>query len=480
MKRYTIALLLGLATWLLLSAVTGCEREEVGDHGHDHGHNHEVAQVDDGHDHDHAAEGHDHGDEAASDPGHESEAEHDQEHDHDATAFIALDPSAVQNMDIVSQEVYPEERYDQIKIPGLVTVDPDRKFDISAPATVRIVKLDARVPAAVRPGERLAVLELVDPEIRNLQMDAVAARAQLLADSTEHRRNTRYLEGLLSGSSTATTEIERVSADIEVIEARLAAQQSSLDALLLALQTAGLSDMQLHALADSGLVATRLSIMVPTSLGVESFEVIDRPVHQGQTIQAGETLFKLVNLEQLWVVGEAFESDLAAVRQAAREQLPLSLLFPAEEHRVHGLRVISLEGEQDGANRITHFFVQLPNQRVIERFVDGQRYEDWAYRGGSRVQILVATERVGQRYVIPANAVVRQAGQAWIFVEEGGEFLRLPVAVESMGARQAVLPLSCGLQPGDKLVVRGALQLNLHLEQQQSPQAVDPHAGHSH
>ncbi len=470
------------------------------DHGHDHaigagddhGHDHAVEAVDD-HDHLHemdaddsdhlhesCADDHDHLHEMDADDSdhlHESCAD---DHDHLHATVLPLDPVAAQNLGVRTEAVRPEVYYDQIKIPGMITVDPDMKYELSAPAKVRVTQLDARVPATVMPGERLAVLELVDGEIRDLQMRAVEVRAQHLADATERGRLTRYLESLQAAAQPSSAEIERVTEDLRIVEARLAAQESALNALLVALETAGLQAHQLEALAEEGTVTTQIELRVPEVPGIHSFEVIDRPVHTGQTVEPGGTLYELVSLERLWVMGEAFEADLAAVRHAAREDLPVCLVFPAEDRRVPDLRIVAIEGEQDGANRVTHFFVQLPNHRVDERIVDGHRYHQWAHRAGSRVQILVATQEVGRRYVIPSSALVRQAGQAWLFLHEGGEYLRVPVAVEDVGARHAVLPLDCGLHPGDQLVVRGALQLNLILEQQRGPQAVDPHAGHSH
>ncbi len=393
---------------------------------------------------------------------------------------MVLDDVAARNLGIQSQPVEARFYYDRIKIPGVTTVDPDRRYELSAPAAVRIVELNARVPASVRPGERLAVLELVDGVVRELQMQAVNVRAQHLADATEQGRLTRYLESLTAAAQPAAAEVERVRADLKVIEARLAAQRSTLDALLASLQTAGLSESQLEALAEKGTVSMRLEVRVPDQPGIRSFEVVERPVHAGQTVAAGAVLFRLVCLEELWVMGEAFESDLTAVQRATRENLPVSIVFPAEGRQAENLQIVAIEGEQDGANRVTHFFVQLPNQLLDERTLDQQWYQQWAFRAGSRVQIMVATQPVGRRYVIPARALVRQGGQSFVFLREGQEYLRTPVAVETITAREAVLPIDCGLHPGDEIVVTGGLQLNLILDQQAGPQAVDPHAGHSH
>jgi len=451
--------LAGLLMTLALGAFGACASGDSRDDQHDHG-------ADDGHDHD--------------DPQAYQEIDKRHEAERVFDAFASLDSLTALNMGLRTVSIEPQLHYDRIKIPGRTAVDPDLVFEVSAPATVRILELDARVPAAVRPGDRLAVLELVDSEIRDLQMRAVEVRAQQLADALEQDRLTRYLESLRSAPRPADTEIERVSADLRVLEAQMAARRSTLDALLEALRTAGLDARQLRELADSGKISTRVTVRVPAVNSGSSLEVVDRPVHQGETVPAGATLYNLVGLDRLWVEGEAFEADLVAVRRAAREGLPVSILFPAGGRQVTDLRIIALEGELDGANRITHFFVHLPNELIDERIIDGHRYEEWAFHAGTRVQILVATEEAGERYVVPARAIVRRGGQAWVFVRDHDGFARLPVPFESIGVRDAVLPFDCGLRPGDEIVVSGALQLSLAMEQSEGPQAVDPHAGHSH
>jgi hypothetical protein len=459
-----------------------CEHAVDG-HGHDedahadeHDHEHAAHAADpatethaDEHDHEHAAH--------AADPATETRAD---EHDHEQ-AHLELDDVAADNLGILVHQVHPEVYYDQVKIPGTLAMDPDRQGVVSAPAMVRVVALDASPPAAVSAGERLALLELADPEVRNLQMRAVEVRGEHLAAVIDRDRSRNYLNALRGASGEVTQEVRRVSADLEVDEARVRSRRSALDALLASLKTAGLSAAQLVALEDSGHVATHIAVFAPELPGSPTLEIADRPVQLGQTIGAGGVLFSLVALDRLRVIGEAFESDMASVRRAAEEAFPVTLLFPAEDRVVTDLRIMAVEGALDGVNRVTHFFVELPNRVLAERVIGGQRYQDWEHRAGSRVQILVATQRVGRRYVIPSTALVRHGGNVWLFRKHGERYERVAVRIEAVAGRRAVLPLDCGLHPGDELVIRGALQLDLLLQDQLGGEAqADPHAGHSH
>jgi hypothetical protein len=460
----------------------GHEGHEHGDHdGHDHG---EAEHGDhDGHDHAEAEhEGHDHAE--AEHEGHDhaeaDQGEHEG-HDHGAHSYVELSPAAASNIGLGLVEVRTEVWYDQLKIPGTLQVDWDRRATVSTPTTVRVVSLDAPPHATVKAGQRLAVLEMVDPELRHLQIRAVEVRAELVETRIERDRTRSYVEALAAGVQDVAEERRRVEADLEVLEARVTSGASTLDTILAALAMAGLSRTQLDALEQHGQPATHISLYAPSLPGRPELEVTARDAHAGQTLDAGSPLYELAALDQLMVWGEAFEADLGAVRRAAAEDLPVSLLFPAEGRRLDGLSIRSLEGALDGENRTTHFFVPLPNPKVSEKVVDGVHYVDWQNRAGARVQVLVGTEAVGERVVIPTSALISEGGATLVYLVHGDHYEPVELTVEAVESRRAVIPLGGGLEPGDQVVATGALQVHLaHKQAGGGGGSPDPHAGHNH
>ncbi len=139
-----------------------------------------------------------------------------------------------------------------------------------------------------------------------------------------------------------------------------------------------------------------------------------------------------------------------------------------------------MEGTLDGPNRVTHFLVPFPNQRLSEKTVDGARYLDWENRVGSRVQILVATGQTEEHYVIPSTALVREAGRSALFLRRDGAYIQIVVPVETLDAGRAVLPLDCGISPGDEVVVKGALQLKLALQEGSGSGTATDGSDHGH
>ncbi len=453
---------------LCLGACFGGGEEAAHDHGSHEGHDHESHE---GHDHgsheghDHGShEGHDHG----SDGGHEPVPAED-------LKTVHLSATAAANLGIEVTTIEPELWYDEVKIPGTVREEFDRRAVVTAPSQVRVAKLDAPPHATVGAGQRLALLDLVDSALTQTQLEAVEARAEWLKASTELERTQAYLEGL--EGTTLADERDRVAGDVKVLEAEVQASRSGLDAALAALGLAGLNRTQLEALENEGVVATRIQINAPTLDGRPDLEIAQRPVSLGETVEAGTTLFDLVALDQLLVVGEAFEAELPVVRRATEEKLPVSLYFPAQDLTVKGLTIRSIEGVLDGDDRVTHFFVGLPNELLSDHEEGGARFVDWRYRVGSRVQVLVATEDRGSRFLLPSSAVVVEEGHSFVYRNDGEHYEQLEVRVESEQGHYVVVPLDSGLQNGDRIVAVGANQVHLSA----NPAAAnDSGHGHSH
>ncbi len=401
---------------------------------------------------------------------------------HDECIMVVhLDDKASANLNLKTQTIALEPWFDSIKIPGVVDVDPDRLVHVSLPATVRVLELNAPLHSTVMAGQQLAVLELVDPEINQLQIRAVELRAELLATQTELLRTRNYLRALPAANSDGNDpERRRVEANLAVIQARSNSMENSLGAVLETLKISGLGDDQLKKLADHGKVTTRISVFAPRLPGSPALEVAVRSVDLGETVAAGTTIFKLVAMDHLLVIGDAFESDLPVVSVAARENLPVSLLFPAENRSVSQLTILTVESALDGKERITHFLVPVPNQLISEKQVGGIKYCDWALRAGAQVQIMVATNEVGPRFVLSSSAIVRDGGSVAVFRKISDGYERVEILMERLEGRNAVLTEASGLAEGDQIVTNGALQLNLIFKSQSGEEATGNDHGHSH
>lgn len=430
-----------------------------------------------------------HLDESHPEPAAKTEANHDHSAPtpapapaHDENALVVhLDATGSANLNLKTLPIQHETWFDQIKIPGTVSVDPDRLVHVSLPATVRVLQLNAPLHSTVAAGQQLAVLEFVDPVLNQMQIRAVELRAELLGYQIKIDRARTYMAALpIDSVEGKSQEYHRVEADLAVTEAESLSLRSSLNAILETLKISGLSEAQLKTLAEDGIVTTRITIVAPHLPGSPDLEVAVRPVDLGETVPAGTTLFELVAMDQLLVIGDAFESDLPVVYQAARENLPVSLVFPAQDKRVGNLQILTVESALDGEERITHFLVPVPNKLFSEKVVSGIKYREWELRAGSQVQIMVATQKGGVSFVLPSSAIIRDAGRVCVFKKISDGYQRIDVRLERLDGRNAVLALDHGLHAGDEIVTNGALQLNLILKQEEGGPSDASDHGHAH
>src|SRR5439155_1541818 len=98
---------------------------------------------------------------------------------------------------------------------------------------------------------------------------------------------------------------------------------------------------------------------------------------------------------------------------------------------------------------------------------------------GQRVQLHVPVEQWPDRLVVPADAIVQEGPERFLFVQEGDKFKRRSVHVEYQDGRLAVLASDAGVNAGDTIALSGAYQLQVAMKNKAGG-AVDPHAGHNH
>jgi len=83
-------------------------------------------------------------------------------------------------------------------------------------------------------------------------------------------------------------------------------------------------------------------------------------------------------------------------------------------------------------------------------------------------------------FTVPVNSVIKSGEQNFIFVKTGAHsFEKRNVVVLYKDSNSAVLGSDSELKSGEFSVVEGAFAMNLAFLSE-SPEAIDPHAGHNH
>ncbi len=447
-------------------------------------HSHSGGDSHDSDDHGHGHEGHDHA-------------------GHDEATSLELSDQALRNVGLTREMIQPIELTTferSITVPALVVERPGRtRVQVATPMTGVITHVHAVQGEAVEPGSLLFQIRLTHEDLVAAQTDFLQTLGEL---DVEEREIKRLQEVTSSGAVAGKVLLDREYARDKLV--------AHLDAEREALKLHGLSEEQVDLIASERRLLRELQIFAPSSddhpenelkltgLSIQSVSFQpssrDKPriddtlilqdllVHKGQSVSAGETLAVLAEYSELYVEGLAFEQDIAQLRRASAKGWKVDAIFdePGEDPRiVDDLEFAYLANQVDMESRTLPFYVRLPNEITKDRRTDGNRYIEWKYLPGQRLQLRVPVEQMPNQIVLPVEAVAREGAESFVFQQNGDHFDRVAVHVAYRDQYSVVIASDGALFPGDVVAMRGAHQMQMALKNKAGG-GVDPHAGHSH
>ena len=193
----------------------------------------------------------------------------------------------------------------------------------------------------------------------------------------------------------------------------------------------GLDDGQLRAIVATGEPIERLPFRSPAS-GV----VMEKSVVDGDAVTAGQRLFRIADLDQIWVEADVYEADLARIAKGQTAAVTLTYL----PGRTFEGKVAFVYPYLDPTSRTGRVRVALGNKGV-ELKPDMFATVTFALPLGDKLQV-------------PSSAVVYTGPRRLVFVDLGGGQLE-PQEV-TIGARSGdVVEVLSGLHEGDSIVTSG-------------------------
>lgn len=419
--------------------------------------------------------------EAKEPAGHDDHAGHDHS-GHSEQNSIELSRQAQANIGLKIGKVELTTFDRTIAIPGMLRERPGRStVDITAPLTGIVTNIYPIEGEAVLPGQKLFDLRLTHEELVQAQGDFLRVAEELDVIEREIKRLEKIaVDGGIPGRQVLERQYEQQNK-----QAVLRAQQQ---ALLLH----GLNEAQVSDILTKRALLRNLTVVVPAVAAATSdkqppaqkhYEIQSLKVELGKSVTAGETLAILTDHAELFIEGNAFDKDVAAVNRAVEKDWPVQAIVEGDEVRpeiIAGLKILYVSGNVDPESRTFHFYVRLPNALLRDvSGQDGHRFISWRYKPGQRVQLTVPVEQWKDRVVLPIEAVAQDGVETYVFSPNGDHFDRRPVHVEYRDRINVIVANDGSLFPGDAVVLAGAQQMQLALKNK-SGGGIDPHAGHNH
>lgn len=197
------------------------------------------------------------------------------------------------------------------------------------------------------------------------------------------------------------------------------------------LQLWGMSRAQIDALAKRGEPSENVPFHAPAS-----GYVIEKDVVEGAAIEAGQRLFRIAALDQVWVEADVYEADLASIDKGQRATVTLSYL-PGKTFEG---KVAYVYPYLDPAARTGKIRIELKNP-ALELKPD--------------MYATVALEKdLGLRLQVPIDAVVYTGPRRLVFVDIGEGRLR-PQEVKLGVRSEDAVEVVDGLREGEVVVTSG-------------------------
>jgi cobalt-zinc-cadmium efflux system membrane fusion protein len=396
----------------------------------------------------------------------------------DGSMPVRLSAAARKNLGITSAPLKATTYWRKIDVPGVITDRPgisDR--GVVAPVTGIVTQIHAYPGDTIAPNAPLFSLRLISDSLHTSQLELFKASKEIeIALQQKQRLEGLAKEGAVAGSRMIELEnqIQRMDVNVQAYRQDLLARGLSPDRIEAAAKGEFVTEIVVHAPGEQALKVAAIALTAavegePQRLPF-SFELQSLKVELGQQVEAGTVLCYLADHRTLLIEGSGFKKDMPLIQQAAKDQLPIEVLFEMNEATnwpplPKQLQIHHVANLIDPESRTFSFFLALDNQWHAYT-QDNQDRLIWRFRPGDRVRLSVAVEKMDDVFVLPQEAVVREGPEAFVFRQNGDLFDRLSVHVLHEDSTSVVIANDGALRKGSFLAQNSAASLNRVLKAQ--------------
>ena len=315
---------------------------------------------------------------------------------------------------------------ESIRVPARLEARPGGAADVAAPIDGRLTRvLEVALGTSVSRGQELARLlppPAVPGDLPQLQRARADAQTALVLATRDRER----AERLTNAGAAPEKRLDEARSAEEQAKARVTAAEASLAQYNVA-RTGSATEAE-------GLFVIRAPVG-----GV----IAQRNAATGANVGAGTILFRVVDASQIHVVGHVPDAQAARARLVSAAEIEV----PGHEGRVPAGRLASVGKVLDPQSRTVPITLAFDNGAL-------------GLPVGQAVSLPLLMETTAPRPVVPAAAIVDDAGRPIVFVQREGEtFDRRAV---TLGARAGdLVQITEGLKPGDRVVTKGAYLVRL-------------------
>jgi cobalt-zinc-cadmium efflux system membrane fusion protein len=334
---------------------------------------------------------------------------------------VDLRTASVESSSLIETAVVESGAFHQkLTLFGKIAYSENRYSRISSPLQGRVLDVRARLGERVKAGDMLAVID---------SPDIAQAYSEYVKEDSELEYATRAYElakDLYEVKALALKDLKQ--AENELVKAQAEFRRAKERLLSL-----GVTSQELDKPIDKQTITSRFELKSPL-MGV----VVERAVTPGQWV-TGEVLFTIADLDQLQVVADLYERDVALVKEGQPAVVKVEAYpeidFPA--------RVTAVGDVVDSATRTIKVRAQVNNQA---RLLKPEMF--------ARLQLDIS--EAGRFLVLPREAVLEKDGKQFVYIaENSGRYVKREVKVANLSSGQ--VRILEGIRQGERIVTKGAV-----------------------
>lgn len=401
-----------------------------------------------------------------------------------ASSSVQVDTETAKRLGIKVEPVKRQRLAIGIKTTGQIETLPNKKVEVTAPISGKVVELLVEPGAVVKAGQPVAVVSAPDlVELRvNSQEKQVEAQAELqkaqadlkLAQEDLERQRQIAAADIEQASTEVKVAQEKYDRDKDLANAGALPRRSMLEAQAhlregqaqltkassrrevlageaqLKRAQASVEAAQSRIRLSSNIYQTRLSQLgtraneqgLVTVTAPISGTVADRDVTLGQSFQdAGGKLMTIVNDTRVFATANIYEKDLNKVKTGQAVSLNVANL----PGRTFAGKIATIGSAVEGETRIVPVKAELNNTEGL-------------LKPGMFVQLEVLTDQTSTAILaVPSSAVVDANGKKLVYIQNGNTYLSAEVTLGQTSGD--MIEVKSGLFEGDLIVTQRAPQL---------------------
>lgn len=250
---------------------------------------------------------------------------------------------------------------------------------------------------------------------------------------------------------------ELVTAQQELLEAARTKQSQPgiYQAAVEKLQSWKITDEQIKSIEASGKARTKFEVVSSTS-GIVSA----KKVNTGDYVSQGTVLFNIADLSDLWVLFDAYESDLPFLNPGD----DISFTVQAMPGETYSGKISFIDPVVDPATRVSRVRVEISNR-------NGKLKPEMFATGIVRANLAMFRDKL----VIPRSAVLWTGKRSVVYVKQAGDepvFSIREIELGPMLGNSYIV--GDGLSEGEEIVTQGTFSLDAAAQLEGKPSMMDP------